>query len=45
MADNFDEGWKEYMKVYNECKPQDFISEMQTELDRRLAEAAKYEKK
>lgn len=45
MADDFDEGWKEYMKVYNECKPQDFISEMQTELDRRLAEAAKYEKK
>ncbi|SDI18321.1 putative aldouronate transport system substrate-binding protein [Pseudobutyrivibrio sp. 49] len=43
MADNFEEGWAEYMKVYEECKPEDFISEMQTELERRVAEAAKYE--
>ena len=43
MADNFDEGWAEYMKVYEECKPEDFLSEMQTELERRVAEAAKYE--
>ncbi|SEA81138.1 putative aldouronate transport system substrate-binding protein [Pseudobutyrivibrio sp. ACV-2] len=43
MADNFEQGWNEYMKVYEECKPEDFISEMQTELERRVAEAAKYE--
>jgi putative aldouronate transport system substrate-binding protein len=42
MADNFDKGWEEYMKVYEECKPEDFLSEMQTELERRVAEAAKY---
>ncbi|MCR5416981.1 MAG: extracellular solute-binding protein [Pseudobutyrivibrio sp.] len=43
MADDFDAGWDEYMKAYNECHPEDFISEMQTELERRVAEAAKYE--
>ena len=43
MADNFEQGWNEYMKVYEECKPEDFISEMQTELERRVSEAAKYE--
>ena len=43
MADDFEKGWDEYMKVYEECKPEDFISEMQTELERRVAEAAKYE--
>ena len=42
MADNFEKGWEEYMKVYEECKPEDFLSEMQTELERRVAEAAKY---
>ena len=43
MADDFEKGWDEYMKAYNECKPEDFISEMQTELERRMEEAAKYE--
>ncbi len=43
MADDFEKGWAEYMKVYEECKPEDFISEMQAELDRRMEEAAKYE--
>lgn len=43
MADDFDKAWKEYMKVYSDCNPEAFISEMQTELDRRMAEAAKYE--
>ena len=43
MADDFEEGWDEYMKVYEECKPEDFISEMQAELERRMEEAAKYE--
>lgn len=43
MADDFEKGWAEYMKVYEECKPEDFISEMQAELERRMEEAAKYE--
>ena len=43
MADDFEKGWDEYMKVYEECKPEDFISEMQAELERRVEEAAKYE--
>ena len=43
MADDFEKGWSEYMKVYEECKPEDFISEMQAELERRMEEAAKYE--
>ncbi len=43
MADDFEQGWNEYMKEYENCKPEDFLSEMQTELDRRIAEAAKYE--
>lgn len=46
MAEDFEAGWSEYMAVYAECKPEDFLAEMQTELDRRiqLAEeaAAKY---
>lgn len=43
MADNFDAGWAEYMEAYNACNPDAFIAEMQVELDRRIAEAAKYE--
>ncbi len=43
MSEDFEKGWSEYMGVYEECKPQDFIAEMQTELERRVAEAAKYE--
>ena len=43
MADDFEAGWDEYMDAYNECHPEDFISEMQAELDRRVTEAAKYE--
>ncbi|MBO4458833.1 MAG: extracellular solute-binding protein [Butyrivibrio sp.] len=42
MADDFDAGWAEYMNAYNACKPEDFLAEMQTELDRRISEAAKY---
>ncbi len=33
MAPDFEQGWKEYMEVYNSCKPEDFISEMQAILD------------
>lgn len=42
MADDFDAGWGEYLAAYSTCKPEDFLSEMQTELDKRLASAAKY---
>ena len=42
MSDDFEKGWSEYMDAYNACKPEDFVSEMQTELERRISEAAKY---
>ena len=43
MAENFDKAWDEYMEKYKECNPDAFISEMQTELERRIEEAKKYE--
>ena len=43
MADDFEKAWDEYMKVYSDCNPEAFISEMQAELDRRVEEAKKYE--
>ena len=43
MASDFDSAWDEYMEAYEACDPDSFISEMQTELDRRMEEAAKYE--
>lgn len=43
MASDFDTAWGEYMKVYEDCNPGAFISEMQAELDRRMELAAKYE--
>lgn len=36
MADDFEAAWEEYMGVYAGCKPEDFLAEMQAELDRRL---------
>ena len=36
MADDFEDGWNQYMEVYNGANPQDFLSEMQAELDRRV---------
>jgi len=33
MAADFDAAWDEYMKVYNACKPEDFLAEMQAILD------------
>lgn len=42
MASDFEAGWSEYMDAYNSCNPQDFLDEMQAELDRRMEEAAKY---
>jgi len=37
MADDFDKKWSEYMDVYSTAKPEDFLAEMQTELDRRIS--------
>ena len=33
MAEDFEQGWAEYMEVYNACKPEDFLAEMQAILD------------
>lgn len=44
MAQNFEKAWADYLKEYNKCKPEDFLSEMQEELDRRIAAAAKWQK-
>ena len=44
MAKDFEKGWDDYMKAYEKCNPQAFVDEMQAELDRRIEEAAKYEK-
>lgn len=40
MAQDFDSAWDEYMGVYEDCSPQDFLAELQTELDRRIQLAA-----
>ncbi len=37
MSKNFDKTWDEYMKAYAACKPEDFLAEMQVELDKRIA--------
>ena len=42
MADDFEASWGEYMSVYSECKPEDFLAEMQGELDKRMEQAAKF---
>lgn len=39
MASDFDAAWAEYMEVYNAANPQDFLAEMQEELERRAAAA------
>ena len=43
VAKDFDAAWAEYMDAYNSCDPGAFIGELQTELDKRMEEAAKYE--
>ena len=43
MASDFEAAWDEYMSVYEKCNPQDLLEEMQTELDRRMEEAKKYQ--
>ncbi|MBQ7776756.1 MAG: sugar ABC transporter substrate-binding protein [Lachnospiraceae bacterium] len=37
MAEDFEATWTEYMSVYESCNPQDFLAEMQTELEKRAA--------
>lgn len=39
MAADFDTAWADYMDAYAACKPEDFLAEMQTELERRAAMA------
>lgn len=39
MADDFDSTWDSYMEAYEAVNPQDFLDEMQEELERRVAEA------
>ena len=43
MAGDFESEWNPYMNAYEGCNPQDFLDEMQVELDRRMEEAAKFE--
>lgn len=35
MASDFESEWGKYMDAYNSCKPEDFLAEMQTELEKR----------
>lgn len=35
MSEDFDTTWDQYMEAYNAANPQDFLDEMQEELDRR----------
>lgn len=38
-AEDFEETWSAYMEAYEACRPQDFLAEMQEELNRRIASA------
>ena len=38
MSNDFASAWSEYMNAYNACNPQDFLDEMQVELDRRIGQ-------
>ncbi len=42
MADDFETAWEEYLVEYNGTNPQDFLDEMQEELERRIEAAEKY---
>lgn len=37
MADDFEGSWEQYMAAYNAVNPQDFLKEMQEELERRAS--------
>lgn len=43
MASDFEAAWEEYMSAYEAVQPQEFLNEMQAELDRRMENAAKYQ--
>lgn len=43
MATDFESAWSDYMEVYEECNPEAFLSEVQTEVDRRIENAKKWE--
>lgn len=36
MSEDFETAWNEYMEAYEACNPEDFLAEMQTELNRRV---------
>lgn len=38
MASDFESTWNDYMSAYNDCNPQDFLDEMQEELERRAGQ-------
>ena len=42
MADDFDSAWDTYMDAYYACNPEDFLGELQTELDTRMKQAAEF---
>ncbi|HEY9574077.1 MAG TPA: sugar ABC transporter substrate-binding protein, partial [Lachnospiraceae bacterium] len=42
MSDDYEGSWNEYMVAYNASNPQDYLDELQTELDKRVKDAAKY---
>ena len=42
MADDFDSAWNTYMDAYSACNPEDFLGELQTELDTRMKQAAEF---
>lgn len=42
MAEDFDSAWESYMEAYSACKPEDFLAEMQEELDNRVELGKKY---
>ena len=45
MGADFESTWSDYMDAYNATKPQDFLNEMQEELERRVAAAKAAENK
>ncbi|MBO5070311.1 MAG: sugar ABC transporter substrate-binding protein [Roseburia sp.] len=36
MSEDFETAWNDYMEAYGACNPEDFLAEMQTELNRRV---------
>lgn len=40
IASDFEAAWNDYMAAYDACNPQDYVTEMQDQLDRKIAYAA-----